>query len=226
MPDNISFSDIFRKNFVSAFTDNRLSYPDTVLAMLFSVVLGFIIFLIYRRFFRGVVYNQQYNISLVLMTILTTMIILAISSNIVLSLGMVGALSIVRYRTAIKEAMDLMYMFWAVASGIACGAGLFPLAILGCAIMLSALLLLGLFKVKSKAYILIVRYSPETDDMVRVALAGIKHEVKSKSSGKEQVELTVQLNLKGDNHQIVHRLSTISGVQHAVLVQYTGDYAS
>lgn len=222
----ITFSDIFKNSFVNSFTDNRLSYPDIILGMLFSIGTGLFIFVIYRKFFRGTVYNQQYNISLPLMTILTTMIILTISSNIVLSLGMVGALSIVRYRTAIKEAMDLMYMFWAVACGIACGAGLFPLAILGCFIMLVCLLLLGLFKVKSKAYILIVRYSPETDDRVRVTLANMKYEIKSKSSGKDQVELTIELTLKGDNHQIVHQLSSIPGVQHAVLVQYTGDYAS
>lgn len=222
----VTFNDIFKKSFVNAFTDNRLSYPDILLSLLFSIVIGMFIFLVYRRFFRGVVYNQQYNISLVLMTILTTMIILAISSNIVLSLGMVGALSIVRYRTAVKEPMDLMYMFWAVASGIACGAGLFPLAILCCLVILVALLLLGLFKVKNKAYVLIVRYAPEVDDMVRMALAGVKYEVKSKSSGNDLVELTVELRLKGDNHQIVHKLSSIPNVQHAVLVQYTGDYAN
>ena len=221
-----SFRDLMRKSIVNMFDTGKMSYADAAVNMAFAIVCGMIIFFIYRRFFRGVVYNLPYNISLVLMTVLTCMIICTISSNIVLSLGMVGALSIVRYRTAIKEAMDLMYMFWAVACGIACGAGLYPLAIIGSAAVLVCLLVLGLLKVKDKAYVLIVRYLPEIDEKVRVALNAFKHEVKSKSSSKNTVELTVELRLKGDNHQIVHRLTEIEGVEHAVLVQYTGDYAN
>ena len=208
------------------FETGRMSYADAAINMVFSIICGLAIFYIYRKFFKGVVYNLPYNISLVLMTVLTCMIICTISSNIVLSLGMVGALSIVRYRTAVKEAMDLMYMFWAVSCGIACGAGLYPLALLGSAAVLICLLLLGFLKVKDKAYVLIVRYLPDIDDKVRVALNSVKHEVKSKSSSKNSVELTVELRLKGDNHQIVHALTEIEGVDHAVLVQYTGDYAN
>ena len=222
----ISFRDILRKNVLNSFDTGKFSYPVVIVNFAFAIICGLLIFFVYRKFFRGVVYNLPYNISLMLMTVLTCMIIIAISSNIVLSLGMVGALSIVRYRTAIKEPMDLMYMFWAVASGIACGAGLYPLALLGSLTVIICLLILGLIKVRDKAYVLIVRYPPEIDDIVRIALIQYKYEVKSKSSSKSTVELTVELRLKGDNHQIVHKLTEIKGVEHAVLVQYTGDYAS
>ena len=221
-----SFNDILRKSVLNSFDSGKMSYADAAVNFAAAIICGVIIFVIYRKFFRGVVYNLPYNVSLVLMTVLTCMIIIAISSNIVLSLGMVGALSIIRYRTAIKEAMDLMYMFWAVACGITCGAGLYPLALMGSAAVIICLLILGLLKVRDKAYVLIVRYPPELDDKVRITLAQLKFEVKSKSSSKNMVELTVELRLKGDNHQIVHKLTEIEGVEHAVLVQYNGDYAN
>jgi len=221
-----TFQDLLRKSVINTFNTGKMSYTDAAADLAFAIVCGLIIFVIYRKFFRGVVYNLPYNVSLVLMTVLTCMIIITVSSNIVLSLGMVGALSIIRYRTAIKEAMDLMYMFWAVACGIACGAGLYPLALLGSLTVIICLLILGLFKVRDKAYVLIVRYAPQIDDKVRIALNQLKYEVKSKSSSKSTVELTVELRLKGDNHQIVHKLTGIEGVEHAVLVQYTGDYAN
>lgn len=124
-------------------------------------MLGLFIFMVYKRTFNGVMYSQVFGLSLIAMCMITTLVILAISSNVVLSLGMVGALSIVRFRTAVKDPMDIVYLFWSIASGIVLGAGMLPLAVLGTAFVGIVLIALGVKKVKDSPYILIVECDDE-----------------------------------------------------------------
>ena len=134
----MTFQDIFKKSFLesssgASFLDNLsgVSILDMVIALVLSFGIGVFIFLVYKKTFSGVMYSSSFGVSLITMTMITTMLILAVTSNVVLSLGMVGALSIVRFRTAIKEPLDIAFLFWAIAAGIVLAAGLIPLAVLG-----------------------------------------------------------------------------------------------
>jgi len=190
-----------------------------------SFAMGLIIYFIYSRFFKGVVFNHNFAVSLALMCILTTMITLAISSNIALSLGMVGALSIVRYRAAIKDPMDLLYLFWAVATGITIGANMHYLAVIGALITILTLMVIRRYSPNTKKYILLLHYSgEEIDDSVRRILHANRFEIKSKTMRKEDVEMAVELIVKRDNLSFMDQLKQIPEVRDLTLVQYTTEY--
>lgn len=131
MNDTINFQDVIKKSVLHLEAFRSVSYIDIFLGLACSFAIGMFIYFVYKRYFRGVVYSYNYNVSFVLMTMITTLIIMTISTNIILSLGMVGALSIVRFRTAVKDPLDIVYMFWAIAAGIATGAKMYPLAMIG-----------------------------------------------------------------------------------------------
>ncbi|WP_227872241.1 DUF4956 domain-containing protein [Paenibacillus albus] len=172
-----------------------------------------------------VVYSYNYNVSFVLMTMITALIIMTISTNIVLSLGMVGALSIVRFRTAVKDPLDIVYMFWAIAAGIASGAKLYPIALLGSVIIGLVLLWLSRKKIKEQPYLFIIRHNEAASHEVREQLRKLKYKLKSKTVRKEFTELTVEIQLRDDNSAFVNEISSIDGVQDASLINYSGDYA-
>ena len=196
-----------------------------IVALLVSFSMGMLIYYVYRKSFRGVVYNQAFSVSLAVMTILTTMITLAISSNIALSLGMVGALSIVRYRTAIKDPADIVFLFWAVGSGITIGAKFHYLALVGAVIVILMLIAIGRRKSASEIYILIVHYSGEDiADELRRILHGKRFQIKSKTVRKDNVEMAIEVEVKNNNTAFLDVIKGLSSVNDISLIQFTGEY--
>jgi ABC-type spermidine/putrescine transport system permease subunit II len=198
-----------------------------IVALLVSFALGMLIHYVYQRSFRGVVYNQAFSVSLAVLTILTTMITLAISSNIALSLGMVGALSIVRYRTAIKDPADLIFLFWAVGTGITIGAKLHYLALVGALIVILMLITIGRSTHNAEIFILIVHYTGEDiADELRRILHGKRYQIKSKTTRKYNVEMAVEVEVKNNNIAFLETINKLPDVSDAALIQYTGEYRS
>jgi uncharacterized membrane protein YhiD involved in acid resistance len=192
-----------------------------LLALFVSFAMGLVIYFVYTRSFRGVVYSQNFAISLALMSTLSAMVTLAISSNIALSLGMVGALSIVRYRAAIKDPLDIMFIFWAVTSGITIGANMHYLAFVGSLIVLLGLIVIRKFKPDSLKYILLVHYAGEDiDDEIRRLLYKQQYKIKSKTVRKGDVEMAVEIVVKNDNLVFLDSLNQLPGVNDVTLVQY------
>ena len=191
-----------------------------------ALLMGLAIFAVYRKAYMGVVYSRTFAVSLAGMTVLTCSIIVTIQSNVVLSLGMVGALSIVRYRTAVKDPMDLLFLFWAVAAGIATGAGMFYIAVLVALIMVVLLLALARRKhVRDEMYILLIHYSGEgVDEAVRRALGTHPYQIKSKTMRKEDVEMAVEVRVKKNDLSFVDRIRSMEKVLDITVVQYNGDY--
>ena len=195
-----------------------------VIALLVSYVLGVFIFLVYKKTFKGVVYSQSFAMTLAAMTILTTMITLAISSNVALSLGMVGALSIVRYRTAIKDPVDILFLFWAVASGITIGAQLHYLAFVGAIIVIIMLVTINR-NVTNNVYILVVHYEGgNVDEEIKRILRGNRFKVKSKTVRKDSVEMAAEVVVRRENLAFVETIQELENVKDVALIQYSGDY--
>ena len=221
----MSFQDIFK----SSFLDNvaAVSVLDMVLAMALAFCLGMFIFLIYKKTYAGVMYSSSFGVTLVALTMITTLVILAVTSNVVLSLGMVGALSIVRFRTAIKEPLDIAFLFWAIAVGIVLAAGMIPLAVFGSVIIGIILLVFANRKDSSNPYIIVLNcndHNSETAALAYLQSNTKKCTVKSKTARQGNVELSMEVRLKDDNTDFLNTLSGISGIQSAVLVSYNGDY--
>jgi hypothetical protein len=198
-----------------------------LVALLVSFALGMLIHYIYRKSFRGVIYNQTFAISLALLTILTTMITLAISSNIALSLGMVGALSIVRYRTAIKDPADLIFLFWAVGTGITIGAKFHYLAVVAALVVILMLYTIGRRIPPSETFILIVHYTGEDiAGEIRRILQGKRFQIKSKTTRKLSAEMAIEIEVKNNNVAFMDAITSLPAVSDTSLIQYTGGYSS
>jgi len=221
----MSFNDIIKKSVITLENFQAISYFDLVIGLVIAFIIGMFIYWVYRKSFRGVVYSYNYNVSFVLMTMITSLIIMTISTNIVLSLGMVGALSIVRFRTAVKDPLDIVYMFWAIASGIAIGATLYPLAILGSVAIGIVIMWLSKRKIREEAYLLIIRHSDEATGTLRIEIRKLSGKLKSKTVRKGYTEVTYEIKLKDDNTSFLQVIAEIEGVSDASLVNYTGDYA-
>ena len=223
----MTFSDVFKSSFLSSI--NSFSTLDVLLALGLSFVLGLFIFLIYKKTYQGVMYSDSFGVSLIAMSMITSLVIIAVTSNVVLSLGMVGALSIVRFRTAIKEPMDIAFLFWAIAAGIVLGAGLLPLAVIGSVIIGIIIVIFSTRKIGDTPYILVVNC--ENEETENTANTLIKEEakksvLKSKAVNKLGVELTYEVRIKDDNTGFVNKVSACEGVTNAVLVSYNGEYMS
>lgn len=217
-----TFSDIFKKSFLEE--AGRLTLDDFILGMLAAFLCGMIVYTIYRRFYKGVVYNNNFNILLVMTSLVTCFVVNVISSNVVLSLGMVGALSIVRYRAAIKDPLDVGFLFWTVAIGVTCGAGLYLISIM--ATLFIALIYVLLVKVRNlkRRYLLIVKYHNDAAEGVREGVSMLNKVLKNKTTVKDYTELTYEISLFGEDTDFVTSLSEIEGVSSAVLVEFSGDY--
>ncbi len=223
----MTFSDIFKSSFLEKVTE--FSLLDTLLALALSFALGLFIYFVYKKTFRGVMYSRSFGVSLMALSMITTIVIQAVTSNVVLSLGMVGALSIVRFRTAIKEPLDIAFLFWAIAGGIVLGAGLIPLAILGSLVVGIILIVFVNGKGGDTPYLLIVHC--QGDEAEKAVMDQVKEScgrsvVKSKSVSAAQMELTLELRLKGESTAFVGAVSALPGVADAVLVSYNGDYVA
>ena len=225
MNDTVNFQDIIKKSVLSLDSFASVSYIDIFLGLISSFAVGLFIYWVYKRYFRGVVYSYNYNVSFVLMTMITTLIIMTISTNIVLSLGMVGALSIVRFRTAVKDPLDIVYMFWSIAAGIAIGAKMYPLALIGSLAFGAALAWLSKKKTRGDTYLLVVHHTNEASDELRVIFTRLNTKLKSKSVRRGLIEVTVEVRLVDDNTSFMTFINDIEGVQSCSLVNYTGDYA-
>lgn len=221
----MTFNDIFKSSFLENITE--FSVVDTLIAMAAALVIGLFIFVVYKKTFNSVMYSTGFAMTLVGMTMVTTLVILAVTSNVVLSLGMVGALSIVRFRAAIKEPMEIVYLFWAVAAGIVIGAGMLPLAVIGSAII--GVILFANKKVHDNPYLLILNCQDENAENAAVSLmkeAVKKYAVKSKTVNAQGIEFTAEIRMKDGETAFVNRLNEIAGVENATLVSYNGEYMS
>ena len=221
----MSFEDIFKSSFLENITS--VTVLDMVLTIVFAFGIGLFIFFVYKKTYRGVMYSSSFGVTLIALTMITSQVILAVTSNVVLSLGMVGALSIVRFRTAIKEPLDIAYLFWAIAAGIILAAGMIPLAVIGSVIIGLILLFFVNKKSYKNPFILVLSL---TDHEAEVsAMEFVKENVdrcvvKSKSAQSGLVEVNMEVRLKNDNTDFINELSTMNGVNSASLVSFNGEY--
>ena len=223
----MSFSDIFKSSFLESVTE--FSVIDTLIGLLFALVIGLFIFVIYKKTFTGIMYSTGFAMSLVGLSLVTTLVIMAVTSNVVLSLGMVGALSIVRFRAAIKEPMEIVFLFWALAVGIVIGAGMIPLAVIGSVIIGVILVVFVNQKFRNTPYILIVDCSDEKAEesvLNTIEKSVSKYIVKSKTVNDAGIELTAEIRVNDNATSFVNRVNEISGVSGATLVTYNGEYMS
>ena len=221
----MTFNDIFKSNFLDNVT--AVAPLDMVLALLLAFGVGLFIFYVYKKTYQGVMYSSSFGVTLVALTMITTLVILAVTSNVVLSLGMVGALSIVRFRTAIKEPLDIAFLFWAIAAGIVLAAGMIPLAVIGSVFIGVILLLFVNRKSSVNPYIVVLSATgaeSEKRAMEYLNAQTLRCVVKSKTARKGAVEVNAEIRLKDDNTDFINALSDLEGVENATLVSYNGDY--
>lgn len=208
---------------------NSTLNPLTILVTLAAaLVLGLFEYFIYKKTFGGVLYSRTFNLSLVLLTMVTSLVLLLINNNIVMSLGMVGALSIIRFRTAVKDPMDTVFMFWAVGEGMALGAQFFDVALIGALVIGLVMVLLTTFKVRSSMpYLLILHYHESASAQVKGLIKQLPHaRLKSKTVQRDGVEMTIEVRLKEEETGAVDRFLRIEGVYDATLVSHQGDFVS
>lgn len=222
-----TFNDIFKSSFLE--NVSSFSVTDTLIGLAAALVIGLFIFLIYKHTLTSVMYSTGFALTLIGLSLVTTLVIMAVTSNVVLSLGMVGALSIVRFRAAIKEPVEIVFLFWSLSAGIIVGAGMIPLAVIGSAVIGLVLLVMANKKVLNHPYILVL--SCADDAAEDAALAIVKEEtgkyiVKSKTVSATGIELTAELRTKDASTAFVNRISALDGVHHATLVAYNGEYMS
>ena len=221
----MSFNDIFKTSFLE--NVSSVSILDIVLALVLAFAIGLFIFFIYKKTYTGVMYSSSFGVTLIALTMITALVILAVTSNVVLSLGMVGALSIVRFRTAIKEPLDIAFLFWSIAVGIVLAAGLIPLAVFGSLFIGIILLIFVNRKDHANPYILVVQANGQESEQKATSFLK-KHTrkciVKSKTVQKGSIELNLEVRLLNENTDFINELSDMEGVESAVLVTYNGDY--
>lgn len=221
----MTFNDIFKSSFLENATSVNLF--DMIIALVLAFCLGMFIFLVYKKTFTGVMYSSSFGVTLVALTLISTFVILAVTSNVVLSLGMVGALSIVRFRTAIKEPLDIAFLFWAIAAGIVLAAGMIPLAVIGSVFIGIVLIIFVNKKSHCNPYIIVLQCDGHDSETAAKAFLDKQVQrcvVKSKTAQKGFVELNLEIRLKDDNTDFINALSEMNGVNSAVLVSYNGDY--
>ena len=221
----MNFEDIFKSSFLDNVTS--VSILDMVLALILAFGLGLFIFLVYKKTYNGVMYSASFGTTLIALTMITTVVILAVTSNVVLSLGMVGALSIVRFRTAIKEPLDIAFLFWSIAVGIVLAAGMIPLAVFGSVVIGVILLVFVNRKAHTNPYMVVLSctdHASETKAKEYLEKQTLRCVVKSKAAQKGAIELNMEIRLKDDNTDFINALSEMDGVNSAVLVSYNGEY--
>ena len=223
----MSFNDVFKSSFLENISE--FSAVDTVIGLVFALLICLYIFIIYKKTLTGVMYSSGFALTLVGLSLVTTLVIMAVTSNVVLSLGMVGALSIVRFRTAIKEPVEIVFLFWSLAAGIVIGAGMIPLAVIGSAIIGIILLLFANRKNHSTPYILVLNCVNEKAETEVQNILGKDTEhyiVKSKTINPSGIELTMELRTKNATTDFVNRIAELTGVENATIVSYNGEYIS
>lgn len=221
----MTFNDIFKSSFLENITS--VSILDMLLALVLAFGIGMFIFLVYKKTYQGVMYSSSFGTTLIALTMITTVVILAVTSNVVLSLGMVGALSIVRFRTAIKEPLDIAFLFWSIAVGIVLAAGMVPLAVVGSVFIGIILLVFVNKKSYCNPYIVVLSCTDSTAEknaMMFLEKQVQKCVVKSKTVQKGMIELNLEIRMKDDNTDFINALAEMKGIGSAVLVSYNGEY--
>lgn len=219
----MSTKDFIRKSVLETFA--QYDAPRLGVALLAALLLGIFIYLVYRRFYTGVIYSRSFAVTLVGMCLLTCMVTLAISTNVVISLGMVGALSIVRFRTAIKDPMDLLYLFWSITTGITTGAGMYALGLVTALFMVGMIVLFFWRQEKGRIYVAVIHYTgQQAGDAVIRAFGRNKFVVKSKTLRGETAELAAEVFCKEKELELTERLRGVNGVNDVTLIQYNGEY--
>ena len=222
----MTINDIFKNDFLEQTTGN-LSLLEMTITLVAALLIGLGIYYIYRRTFEGVMYSKTFNTSLVILSLISATIIVGVTNNLVLSLGMVGALSIVRFRTSIKDPIDVVYMFWAIGSGIIVGAGLYVLA--GLAFLMISATLIAFSKTSARVdpYLLVLNYGEETEEAwiyEKIRNATGKYKLKSKTTLPGNTELTIELKMKAEESSLVNDLNEVAGVKSVAMLSYDGDY--
>ena len=221
----MTFNDIFKSNFLDQVAG--FSFLDMVISLALAFAIGLFIFEIYRKTYRGVMYSRSFGITLLALAMITDLAIMTVTSNVVLSLGMVGALSIVRFRTAIKEPLDIAFLFWSIVVGIMLGAGMIPLAVFGSIFLGVVLILFANHSTKETPYILVLQCEDEAAERAATAIVEKKvarHIVKSKTVTKGGIEVTMEVRLPDSTTQFINDLSATDGIAAATLVSYNGEY--
>lgn len=221
----MSVQDFIKKSILESGAFDGASLTNIALGLVTAVLMGAVIYLIYSKFYVGVIYSRSFAITLVGMTVLTAMVTLAISTNIVISLGMVGALSIVRFRTAVKDPLDLLYLFWAITTGITSGAGMYLLVAVTAVVMIGMVILFYHKQQKGRIYIAVIHYmGDEVGDNVIRAFGKMKYFIKSKTVRKGKTEMAVEVYCKDNDTFFLDKIRDIEGVDDATLIQYNGEY--
>lgn len=222
----MKFTDLFTTDMLSRLT--AVSVLDMVMTVLLSFLLGSFIFFVYKKTFNGVLYSAGFGLTLIALCMISAVLILAVSSNIVLSLGMVGALSIVRFRTAIKEPLDIAFLFWAIAAGIILATGMIPLAVFASVVIGIIMLRFANHSGRENPYILVVHLEDSNAEeavMEMLRKNTERHVLKGKTFSKDgREELTVEVLLKNGESSFVREIQHISNVEDVVMVSYNGDY--
>lgn len=222
----MTFQDIFKSSFLENVT--AASLLDMAIALALAFAVGVFIFFVYKKTYKGVMYSSTFGVTLIALTMIATLVILAVTSNVVLSLGMVGALSIVRFRTAIKDPIDTAFMFWAVGEGLALGVGFFDAAIIGGVVIGIFVLLLSAFKVRSAMpYLLVLHYSEAANGPIKQMIKQLPGaRIRSKTAQRDGIELTLELRLRDNETGFVEKFLRVEGVYDASLISYQGDLVS
>lgn len=219
-----TFVDVLKESISQSNLLQELSPAYILVSLSVALICGIIIYLIYRMFYRGACYNENFALLLIMTTLVTAFIIMTISSNIVMSLGMVGALSIVRFRSAVKDPLDVGFLFWSIAAGLTAGAGIYVFAFIGTFFVAIVYLLMGLAKGRNGTFLLVIHYSDSAASQVMEILSKKKIKLKNKTKRKDANELTLQLKVKaGDDEGLVDSLLDVEGVNTAILVEFTGE---
>jgi hypothetical protein len=199
---------------------------DTVLfTMGIATVCAAAIYLVYRFFNKSVVYSANFNLLTVMVCLVTAFIIITIGANLVLSLGMVGALSIVRFRAAVKDPLDVGFLFWAVAAGLTAGAQLYSVALLGTACIGIIFILFTFLRAEKRSFLMILRYSPENAEKVTQLISALKYKLKNKTQTAEYVELTAEVKVKGNDTSFLEPITQSGAVIDATVVEYSGEFS-
>jgi len=202
-----------------------LTGSQVLLNLAIAFVCGVVIFLVYRYFNNSVVYSVRFNMLIVMVCVVTSLIIITIGTNLVLTLGMVGALSIVRFRAAVKDPLDVGFLFWGVAAGLTAGAQLYSVALIGTGFIAVIYIVLTLVRLEKHAYLVIIRYAPEVEEKVTELIKPLKARVKNKTVSKVFSEITIEVRIRNDNTSFVDEIKNADGVEAVTLVEYTGDYS-
>ena len=216
-----SIKDILRDSIVEMGLVENISLPYLLIVLGTAFVCAMIIYLVYKFFYRGAVYSENFGLLIIMSTLTVAFIIVTISSNVVLSLGMVGALSIVRFRTAVKDPLDVGFLFLAIGAGLTAGAGLFFVAVCGTIVINIIFVVMMAWGKSQKTYLLVVRYENRVESEIEEKLSALRKRIKTKSSDGETTEITCTVRLK--NEDILPEITRMDGVQNALLRAYTGD---